>query len=195
MKNKIIIVDADGTILFWQDSFDKWMAKKGYAPAIVDVAERHAEYRIWKQYGVSPKEAMDIVREFNNSPDIAEIAALRDAEHYIKLLHNKHNYVFHCITSLSAEEHAHRYRSENLKQLFGPTAFEKLICLETGGDKTNTLAQYKDTECWWVEDVTENARIGAQLGLRPILVAHGYNETDEFPRVHSWKEIYEIITG
>jgi hypothetical protein len=86
----------------------------------------------------------------------------------------------------------------NLCKLFGKTAFEKFIILETGADKDEALAPYKDKGYYWIEDKITNAVVGHELGLKSLLVEHGHNmdyEHPEIPRVKSWKEIYEIIVG
>jgi hypothetical protein len=87
----------------------------------------------------------------------------------------------------------------NLEKLFGKTAFEKVICLDTGADKDSALAPYKDSGLFWIEDKLENAEVGLNLGLRPVLVEHGFNMNDSIKpgikKVVNWKEIYEYITG
>ena len=86
----------------------------------------------------------------------------------------------------------------NLRKLFGETAFEKFVFLDTGADKDEALAKYADTGYYWVEDKIQNAVVGHELGLKGILMEHGHNmdyEHQEIPRVKNWKEIYEIITG
>jgi FMN phosphatase YigB (HAD superfamily) len=86
----------------------------------------------------------------------------------------------------------------NLAKLFGNTAFEKVICLDTGADKDEALLPYKDTKCWWVEDKPENAVAGHNLGLKAILVEHGHNMYhfhQDIPIAKNWKEIYNIIVS
>jgi hypothetical protein len=85
----------------------------------------------------------------------------------------------------------------NLNKLFGPTAFEKVVCLDTGADKHDALAEYRDSGCWWVEDKPENADVGHALGLKSILVEHGHNMDYlcSYPIVKNWREIYAIITS
>jgi hypothetical protein len=87
----------------------------------------------------------------------------------------------------------------NLEKLFGETAFEELVCLDTGADKDEALAPYKDTGLYWIEDKLENAICGQNLGLTPILIEHGFNMNDELPegmlKVVNWKEIYEHIVN
>jgi hypothetical protein len=117
--------------------------------------------------------------------------------YYVKRLHEEHGYVFHCITSLSKDPNAQKLREMNLNKLFGDTAFEEVICLDTGADKDEALLPYKDTGCYWVEDKIENAETGHNLGLYSILMEHGHNMHhyhQDIPIVKNWKEAYSIIT-
>ena len=133
---------------------------------------------------------------FNESATIRKLPPLRDAMKYVKKLHEEHGYVFHAVTSLSNDQYAQHLRTKNLIELFGPTAFEKYVYLDTGADKDEALAEYKDTGCFWVEDKPENAIVGKNLGLNSYLIAHDFNAyVKDIPRVQNWKELYEIITG
>ena len=118
--------------------------------------------------------------------------------YYVKRLHEEHGYIFHCITSLSLDINAGRLREMNLRKLFGKTAFEQIICLDTGADKHAALSAYQDSGLWWVEDKIENAIVGHDMGLNSVLMEHGHNMTFEhpnIPRVKNWREIYAIITN
>jgi hypothetical protein len=118
--------------------------------------------------------------------------------HYVKKLHEEHGFVFHAITSLSLDKNAIHLREMNLKKLFGDTAFEKIICLDTGADKDDVLLPYKDTGLFWVEDKIDYCLVGTNLGLRSLLMEHGHNmdfDHQEIPRVKNWREVYDIILG
>jgi hypothetical protein len=135
---------------------------------------------------------------FNESAAIGFLPPLRDAMYYVKRLHEEHGYVFHCITSLSLDPNAKKLREMNLNKLFGDTAFERVVCLDTGADKDHALAPYQNTGCYWIEDKPENAEVGHNLGLRSILMEHGHNMYhyhEDIPIVKNWKEVYAIITG
>ena len=113
-------------------------------------------------------------------------------------MHEEHGYVFHCVTSLSREEDAQQLRRMNLNKLFGNTAFERFVFLDTGEDKDAALEEYRDSNLWWIEDKITNCQVGLGLGLRPLLMEHGHNMTyqdAEIPRVKNWREIYDIIVG
>lgn len=193
--NKIILVDADGVLLNWEYAFCCWMEQHGYT----QIENGNWEYDIAKRFQITKDEAKAKVKIFNESAAIAFLPALRDAMFYVKRLHEEHGYEFHCITSLSLDPSAYKLRKMNLEKLFGPTAFTRLVCLDTGAHKDEALEEYKDTGLYWVEDKMENAVTGQRLGLKPILMEHGFNMNDEVPegmyKALNWKDIYEHITG
>ena len=189
MKNKIILTDCDGVLVDWVYAFDAWMARKGYSKAHSDV------YDLEECYDIPRAEMKKLIRFFNESASIGDVPPLRDAINYVKKLHEENGYVFHCITSLSLEPAAAKLREKNIHALFGKTAFEKIICLDTGADKDEALEPYRDSGCIWVEDKIENAELGVKLGLNSILIAHDHNADYEGDsvRVRNWREIYEMI--
>lgn len=194
MKDKIILTDADGVILDWEWAFHVWMQEHGYQ------RQKNAplKYDIKKQYGIIEEDAKEKVRIFNESAAIGFLPGLRDAQYYVKRLHEEHGYQFHLITSLSKDHNAQKLRVMNVEKLFGKTAFARYIFLDTGEDKDEALQEYKNSGCWWIEDKIVNAEVGLELGLRPLLMEHGHNmdfEHTEIPRVKNWKEIYELIVG
>ena len=135
---------------------------------------------------------------FNESAHMGFLPPLRDAMFYVKRLHEEHGYVFHCITSMSADENAQELRKMNLCKLFGKTAFTKFIILDTGADKDEVLDKYRDKGHWWIEDKITNAVAGHDRGLKALLMEHGHNmdfDHADIPRVRNWKEIYERIVG
>ena len=193
--NKIILTDADGVLLNWEYAFCTWMEQHGYT----QIENGNHEYDIAKRFGITRDEAIAKVKVFNESAAIGFLPALRDAMFYVKRLHEEHGYVFRCITSLSLDPNAYKLRKMNLEKLFGETAFEQLVCLDTGAPKDDALAPYKDSGLYWIEDKMENAQLGTDLGLKSILVEHGFNMNEAIPKgmfkATNWKEIYEHITG
>ena len=189
----LILVDADGVLLNWEYAFAIWMEQHGFAK----VEGSEFEYDIGLRYNIGHEQGRKLIKMFNESAAIGFLPPLRDAMYYVKRLHEEHGFVFHCITSLSSDVNAQRLREMNLSKLFGNTAFEKIVCLETGADKHDALEPYRDSGCRWVEDKPENADLGHQMGLRSILMEHGHNMNHEcpYPVVTNWREIYEIITS
>lgn len=190
MKDKVILVDCDGVLLDWEYAFDAWMHRHNY------VKVNNSVYEMDVAYDMPKCEIKRLIRMFNESATIRKLPPLRDAMKYVKKLHEEHGYVFHAITSLSNDQYAQHLRTKNLRELFGDTAFEKYVYLDTGADKDEALAEYKDCECFWVEDKPENALEGLKNGLNSILMKHSHNaafENDDVIKVNNWKEIYELL--
>jgi len=189
---KLILVDCDGVLCNWEYAFAIWMEQHGFE----SVDGSQFQYDIGQRYGISKDQAKKLIRMFNESASIGFLPPLRDAMYYVKRLHEEHGYVFHCITSLSQDINAQRLREMNLKKLFGDTAFERIVCLDTGADKNYALEEYAGSECWWVEDKPENADVGHNMGLRSVLMEHGHNMHHEcpYPVVKNWRELFELIT-
>jgi len=193
--NKVILTDCDGVLLNWEYAFTVWMEQHGHTA----IQDANLHYDIAHRYGITKDQGKHLIKTFNESAAIGFIPALRDAMFYVKRLHEEHGYRFHCITSLSTDPNAYKLRKMNLEKLFGKTAFEKIVCLDTGADKDEALEPYRDSNLFWIEDKIENAEAGLNFGLRPILVEHGFNMHDKLSigiyKVLNWKEIYVHITG
>jgi len=193
MNDKLILTDCDGVLLDWEYAFNVWMNDKG-----IELVEPLA-YKISKRYNIDVHKAARHVKVFNESATIGFLPPLRDAMHYVKKLHEEHGYIFRVISSLSTNPWAVELRKRNLKKLFG-TAIEQVICLETGSDKDEALAPYKDSGMLWIEDKYQNAEVGEKIGLRSIIIEHGHNmhynskgDKMNIPIVKNWKEIYEML--
>ena len=189
---KVILADCDGVLLDWEWAFSVWMRDRGYTLA----ENRKQSYYLHHHYNeLEEKDAKKVVKLFNESAAIGFLPALRDATYYVKRLHEEHGYKFIIITSLSLDPNAVVLREMNLRKTFGD-AIEEVICLDTGADKDEALAQFKDSGLYWIEDKPSNADCGHRLGLKSILIEHGHNMHHEcpYPIVKNWREIYETIT-
>lgn len=194
MKDRVILVDADGVLLNWEYAFAVWMDTHGFNK----VPGSELNYDIGERYGIGHEQGRKLIKIFNESAAIGFLPPLRDAMYYVKRLHEEHGYVFHCITSLSLDPAAGKLREMNLAKLFGKTAFERVVCLATGADKDEALKPYESTGYWWFEDKPENAEVGLDLGLRSVLMEHGHNMSyvnSKIPVVKNWKQLYELVTA
>lgn len=191
MNEKVILTDCDGVLLDWEYAFDRWMARHGYR------IQKPDTYSVAEKYDLGITNKSRLVRMFNESATIRKLPPFRDAIKYVRKLHEEHGYVFHAITSQTDDEYAQHLRTKNLCELFGPTVFEKYVYLDTGADKDEALAKYKDTGCYWIEDKPENAEVGLNVGLNSVLMSHRHNFDYEGNAsiVRNWKEIYNLITG
>jgi len=190
--NKVILTDCDGVLMNWEYAFNVWMQSHGYE--MVDGGEEC--YDMGDRYGLDRQTKKLMCKMFNESAAIGFLPPLRDAMYYVDLLHRKHGYTFHMITSLSKDESAQKLRIQNTQKLFGETAFTKFIFEDTGADKDNVLAPYADCGLIWIEDKLENAELGDSLGLESLVVEHAHNmHNEDFPTFSKWEYIYEYITG
>lgn len=191
--DKLILVDCDGVLLDWEWAFNVWVQQHGF----VEVPGSKLSYDMSIRYGTSKEQIRKLIKIFNESAAIGFLPAMRDAMYYVKRLHEEHGYRFHCITSLSLDPNAQQLREMNLHKMFGSTAFERIVCLDTGAHKDEALEEYEATGCWWIEDKIENAESGYRAGLRPLLIEHGHNMHYYHPGIQlvkNWKEIYQVIT-
>ena len=190
--DNVIVVDADGVILYWEHGFHMWMVSNGYKQT------NTGSYSIEDKYGISKEKADDLILSFNESAALRKLAPYKDAIKYIRKLHEDHGYVFHCITAIPNTHDMFEARMENIHNLFGKTAFERLTLCGDSSNKQELLKEYEDTECFWIEDLAKNCLMGLEVGMRPLLMDHHYNKNDHHPgvfRVQNWKEIYSHITG
>ena len=125
MKQKYIITDIDGVVLDWEEAFSVWAEQHGH-----ELVEGYQfKYSIGDRYGLTHKQGNQLVRIFNESAAIGFLPPLRDAQYFIKKLHEQHRYRFVALTSLSLDPYAHALRERNLAKLMGKYAFSKVICL------------------------------------------------------------------
>tara|TARA_B100000900_G_C20594310_1_gene722794 strand:- start:1691 stop:2275 length:585 start_codon:yes stop_codon:yes gene_type:complete len=188
-NEKTILTDCDGVLLDWENSFHAWMAEHGYERQVPGV------YEMEIAYGMTKAESKTLVKHFNESAWMCCLPALRDARSGVaKLLES--GYKFVCITSLSLDPYAKQLRMENLDTVFGEGAISELICLDTGADKNDALEPYRDSGLYWLEDKTENGKLGADIGLNTVLISHAHNadcEDDRITKVDNWAQVCDII--
>jgi FMN phosphatase YigB (HAD superfamily) len=192
---KYIITDIDGVVLDWEEGFSVWMEHHGHEK----VEGYQFQYNIGDRYGMTYEQGSKLVKQFNESAAIGFLPPLRDAQYYVKLLHEKHRYKFVALTSLSLDPYAKALRERNLKKLMGD-AFERVICLDTGADKDHALKELaskkKYENAWWIEDKPENLHAGVKVGFKGIMMEHGHNMNTSVNGfvAKNWEDIYNLIT-
>lgn len=186
----IILTDCDGVLLDWESSFHKWMRTCGHDQV------NHGYYEIEQMYDMTRERGKQYIKEFNNSSWMGFLPAFRDARSGVAALQDM-GYKFVCITSLSLDPYTKELRWLNLRNIFGNDAFEDLVCLDTGGDKDQALNEYRDSGLWWIEDKASNASLGADFGLKSILINHAHNQYHEDARLHrvdTWKDLVDLVS-
>jgi hypothetical protein len=192
-SNRIILTDVDGVLLEWEKHFAMWMASRGY----YEKASKKDVYSMKKRYGLDEEEKSELIEEFNRSAWMGTQMPLPGAQTWVKLLHAE-GWTFIPITSQTKDIPGQQLRKKRLQELFGGTVFSNFFILDTGADKHEALAEFHGTGLWWVEDKPENAELGLEFGLRPLLYNHTYNQKYKNPkvkRVSNWKQIRSIINS
>ena len=147
-----------------------------------------------KKFGQEKRVMQSLVRQFNESARIGYLEPLRDAVWGVAKLAEA-GYKFHVITSLSEDEYAGMARTLNLTTLFGDV-FDEFVYLDTGADKDDALEKYKDSGLYWIEDKPKNAKLGADLGLKALMITHNFNkslELDGVTKVSNWSNICDLV--
>ena len=189
---KIILSDADGVLVNWNNGFTKFMIEKGFP----QIPNTDHEYSISARHNISTKKAMEFVKEFNEGADIEHLHPFADSVKYVGKL-ARLGFRFIVVTSISSHPDAKVRRTKNLQNIFGDV-FDDVHCIEQGASKANILMNWADTGYFWIEDHMRQAEAGHEAGLRTVLIKHPYNthyKTDLFPTVsfeNPWREIYEM---
>jgi len=192
-KERIIISDCDGCLVSWNEGFNEFMTEHG----MPQLPNTHAEYNLAVRHGIDTTLAHSLVKEFNESSRIADLAPFADSVKYVKKLTDK-RFRFIVVTSISDAPNAHYHRTKNLENIFGQV-FNEINCIETGASKAHILLNWADTGYFWIEDHMRQAEAGHEAGLNTVLISHPYNlhyTTDLFPTVSytkPWEEIYEMV--
>ena len=194
MYDNVIVTDYDGVCAYWEHGFHMWMVDKGYKE------QTKGSYNIEDKYNISAFSANMLVNAFNESASLKHLPPVKDAIKYIRKLHEEYGYVFHCISAIPNTQDMYDARMENIHNLFGKTAFERLTLCGSSKNKKELLKEYEGTECFWLEDVAENLDYGLEYGMRGLLMDRHYNKdyvtcAPVSYRVNNWREIYSHITG
>jgi phosphoglycolate phosphatase-like HAD superfamily hydrolase len=187
--NKLILTDVDGVLLDWETAFHAWMVSNGFVRNNIATYDMHVVYNKEKDH------IKALIREFNESAWICCLEPFRDAVDGVKALAAK-GYRFGAITSLSNDIFAAKLRERNLATVFGDV-FDFVTCIDTGADKDESLLPYKDSGLYWIEDKPENAAVGADFGLKTLLLRHPHNANfhyDGVKGVDNWAQIVNTIS-
>ena len=166
---KVILTDCDGVCLDWETAFFTWMAHNGMNPVGEDWK---LKYKVSQRFGVTQAEGQRLTNQFNSSAAIGFLPPLRDAQHYMKLLAEKHGYKFVAVTSLHSDPYAQELRTQNLKKLFGEDTFLEYHYLDCGADKDDILEElsHKYYGAPWIEDKYVNVEVGMKVGFQGFLI-------------------------
>ena len=191
---KIILTDVDGVLLDWVPGFEQWCAENKHPIKLPgDTNQR----KVYKKYGLTEAVGEQLVLDFNVSEAMKSLPPYRDSVDYVRKLAAE-GWKFVTITSQTSDAQGQMYRMENLNTVFGPNIFIKHHILETSAPKDDVLAEYKDSGLYWIEDKWDNAVLGADMGLIPLVMRDETNAKYFDYRIKhfdNWIQIYKHISG
>ena len=190
--DKIILTDIDGVVFDWHTAFVKWMELQGYSSTGVI----HHDAEIHNEFGISLQEATVKREEFNASMSCSILEPMRQAEVWIKKLHEE-GFHFIAVTSLSDKPIAQYYRYLNIEDYFETDVFVDVRCLPAGAPKLDTMMEFENSELIYIDDRISNLEDALKVGLKPIMMKHAYNIHYTNKNVHqvaNWKDIYDYVT-
>lgn len=176
----------------WEAAFQPWAVRQGYC------YQRNANlhWSVGKKLGISEAETTMLIEKFNSSADFENLPALRDSVAVVRRLHSQ-GWRFVIITSAGTHPWTRKLRQNNLDRVFGTGIFDELYILPVTEHKGKILQNYRDQNLYWIEDHIDNALLGYNYGLRPLLVNHLSNSHYYGPmtRVGNWADIENIVNS
>lgn len=183
---KPILIDVDGVLLKWLDSFTIYMHHKGYKWIDLPIQS----YDLSHHFLISKKEVDDNVEIFNDGH--WEFGTLKPENGALKALKQFNNPLV-AISSCSTNIQAIALRKANLYNYFGDR-FKAVHCVGVEESKKTHLADYEPTI--WIEDNYHNCIDGLEYGHKCILLTKPWNKNYSHPditRCENWDQIVEEI--
>ena len=193
--DKVFLTDVDDCLFAWHDAFVEWVGK--HYPRFIPISlNAMSQWEICNKFeNMTQDEAETCLVHFNTSARQRFMPSKLDSEIWVNKL-IKEGWKFIAITSVTDDPDVYELRKMRLEELF-PGGLIKLHCLPLHYGKEKCLAQYADGEYYWIEDKLKNALAGLSYNMKPLLIAHEYNKTENsnIQRVRNWEEIYGILNG
>ena len=193
--DKVFLTDVDDCLFAWHDAFVEWVGR--HYPRFIPISlNAMSQWEICNKFkNMTPDEAETCLVHFNTSARQRFIPSKLDSEIWVNKL-IKEGWKFIAISSVTDDPDVYQLRKMRIEELF-PGGLLKLHCLPLHYGKEKCLAQYADGEYYWIEDKLKNALAGLSYNMKPLLIAHEYNRTENsnIQRVRNWEEIYGILNG
>lgn len=190
--NRTILLDCDGVLLNWADSFVTWMSGKGYKT----YDEHYGDYGLHKWFNMSEDEIHKFVAEFNSSSQIGFLPQIMDASEALNIL-KEDGYRFKVITSMSDNCYSQQLRTANLINIFG-YIFDEIVYLPLRACKKEELQRQKNmfgphVATIWIDDHIYNAEVGLELGFETIVFGQLHNRKWDGNRASDWVHALQLI--
>jgi hypothetical protein len=186
---KLILTDADDTVLRFSDAMQAFLATKGF---VIETRLRD-HHNIPELFNLNMSDTIALIQEFHRSPGMEQLLPEPCAAIVLPELHRQ-GFQFVAVSACLNEPDVHARRVRNLEAAFG-FKWEAVHCIGLQMDKEAILRAYPSSI--WVEDVWDHALAGQRAGHRTFLLDRPYNRNNEHTkvtRVKDWHAIAQQIT-
>jgi len=194
-----IILDCDGVLLNWRETFKNWLIQHQFLSG--SHLWNEDDYDIYPYLSEpfnTPEFALKLSLLFNESYILGKLPPMPGAVDAIKKLHSS-GFILKVVSSFTDVYESMKIRENNLLSVFGPV-FQEFISLPLFGDKSDYLSK-QDKNSYFVEDSLVNRNCAIKVGFNPArcyIIPHAYNrsshpETDVMRL--SWNNIVKDILG
>lgn len=204
---KQIIVDCDGVLLNWAESFLQYV--NYYYPEFVLSTSYPQSYCVGSWFFQSSDFGYKLIQDFNHSSQFATLAPVAGAVKAIETLRD-YNYEFKMVTAIGDDPEVMKNRQHNLITEFGHIDDFEIVGTALNISKRQALQDLNLEGTYYVEDNVDHAVSGLHVGLKPILINTPQNthitigdsvsnpdlSYGKIPRVSMWSELVEnVIAG
>ena len=174
-----IILDCDGVLLNWRDSFNRWCIENGFFKndnSWPDWDYRYQPY-IQSEYASIPGFDLTLGKLFAESYHISKLPPITGAVEAVrKMYYSGHS--LKIITSFSDNYMSKKMRERNLVNVFG-NVFEEMVALPFRASKLERLAAFnKQDHCVYVEDFEKHLDEAVEAGIPAVnclLISNTFN--------------------
>lgn len=183
-----LIVDVDGVLLDWRDTFVDWMIEQKF----IDESKLDLDaYDFDAAMTIDPLMAKPLMALFNETYRVGMLPPVAGAVSAIQQFHRA-GYQIKAVTAFSDNFYAKKIREQNLINVFGHV-FQDIHALPLRSPKLDFLSkQQKDS--LYVEDLPKHLHEGLAAGFKPwncFMIPQVWNAKDREPmrtqhRIQTW---------
>lgn len=193
---RLAILDCDGVLLNWRDSFALWSVENKFLRSQDDWNPNEWVFEPQCDTPISK-----LIEIFNSTYHISKLPPIQDAINGVKYLKEK-GYDLKVCTAFSNSYQAMKMREENLNNVFGKGTFTDVFSVPLGSSKLDIIGKYDFDDTVYIEDTPSALNLALDIGYSPnnlFLIPHPYNKVDcgrmESYGVHieNWNCIKEVL--
>ena len=186
-----IVVDVDGILLDWNNSFLDWVSQYGWYVCENSLRNTY-DMSVWLKHEtstevMSTEQFIGYVEDFNSIARV--LPTIEHSVEYVDRLKEAGNTLV-ALTSFGGTEDSRKFRRVHLNLMYGDS-FDDIIILGLAESKRDTLEVLKPD--YLIDDCDTYLEEGLSLGITCIALNTSYNGNAGATYVDSWQEIEELI--